>query len=81
MIAQKQAQAPQTAKVVVLRAFYFQGEVQAVKSTPTLPRVFALEMAAANKVKLIEDEAAKPEPQASQQDGRTAARREGRNAQ
>ena len=67
MIAQKPAQMPETAKVEVLRAFYYDGEVQAVKSTPTLPRVFALEMVAARKVKIIEEEP--PEDRSQAQPG------------
>ena len=51
----------------MLRAFYFEGKVQAKGSEPTLPRVFALEMAAAHKVRVVvEEEPAKAEPQASQ---------------
>lgn len=57
MQAQQKAPQPQTLTVLVERAFYYKGEVQKVGSKPTLPRVFALEMKAANKVSLISEPA------------------------
>lgn len=61
---QPRAQQPQTLKVKVLRAFYYQGKAVDVNSTVALPRVFALEMAAANKAALV-TEAEKPAAPAS----------------
>ena len=84
VIAQKPAQAPQTLKVEVLRAFYFEGKVQAKGSEPTLPRVFALEMAAAHKVRVVVEEPAKAEPtvspSAETQARSEPVRKESRNA-
>jgi len=45
----------QTKKGRVLRAFYYQGKPTKVNETVELPRVFALEMASAHKLELIED--------------------------
>jgi len=52
--------AMQTKKVKVLRAFYFQGKEIKVGEVTELPRVFALEMIAANKCTAVEEEK-KPE--------------------
>lgn len=51
----------QTKKGRVLRAFYYQGKPTVVGQVVELPRVFALEMAAANKLELLED----PKPEAA----------------
>ena len=63
MQAQPQQQQPKTLNVRVLRPFYFEGKPTKVDQTITLPRVFALEMKAANKAEIIADESPrKPEP-------------------
>ena len=49
---------PKTARARVLRAFYIGGKATSVGAVVELPRVFALEMAAAKKVELL------PEPKA-----------------
>jgi hypothetical protein len=73
---------PQTLKVRVLRAFTdHKRQVLAKDSTAELPRVFALEMAAANKAEILKDEpapapaAAKEEKPASDARGRQEGRR------
>jgi hypothetical protein len=57
---------PTTLKVRVLRAFYFSGKSIAVKTELELPRLFALEMQAANKVELVKEEAPPPAAQPKQ---------------
>jgi len=56
----KPAQQPTTQKVRVLRSFYYQGKAVEKNETVTLPRIFAAEMKAANKVAFVADEAEKP---------------------
>lgn len=52
MQAQQARAQPQTARV--LRAFYFDGKAVPVGETIELPRIFALEMKAANKIEFID---------------------------
>jgi hypothetical protein len=70
---------PETLKVKVVRAFMFNRERQEVGSTPTLPRVFALEMQAANKVELLPEAppapAAAPATASTASDGKGATRK------
>lgn len=56
---QAQPTLPQTLNVRVLRPFYFGGKPTKVNETIELPRIFAQEMKAAQKVEIL---AAKPEP-------------------
>jgi len=66
MQPQKPAQ-PETVRVRVLRSFQdHQRNVQEKNATPLLPRLFALEMKAANKVEFIE-EAPAPTPPAKEE--------------
>ena len=54
---------PETLKVKVLRAFYFNGEPIPVSTELKLPRLFAREMVAAGKAEIMEPAAApKAEP-------------------
>lgn len=48
-------------KVRVMRAFYYHGKPIEKGSTGELPKLFALEMRAANKVEFIDEAPAKPE--------------------
>jgi len=59
MQAQKPAQ-PATLKGEVVRAFYYQGKLLKVGEKLELPRIFALEMHAANKLRI---ETAAPAPE------------------
>lgn len=56
----------QTKQGRVLRAFYYNGEPTKVDAVVTLPKVFALEMAAANKLELIDEPARAKEPAKAQ---------------
>ena len=60
MQAQKPAP-PATLKGEVVRAFYYQGKLLEVGAKVELPRIFALEMHAANKLRFIEKAAPAPE--------------------
>lgn len=53
---------PQSLKGVVLRAFYYQGKVLEVGKSYELPRVFALEMKAANKFEIDKEPQAPAAP-------------------
>jgi hypothetical protein len=55
MKAQQPGTQPATLRVEVLRSFYFGGKPIQVKAEVDLPRIFALEMVAAKKAKVIEE--------------------------
>lgn len=53
---QENPMALQIKNVRVTRAFYYQGKLLPVGATTPLPKVFALEMKAANKCELLPDD-------------------------
>lgn len=63
MQVQKPGAQPANVKVKILRAFYYQGKPLAKDEIVTIPRLFALEMAAANKAEIINPEPAPREPE------------------
>lgn len=66
MQQQKAAQQNPVQKVRVLRAFYYQGKPIEKGSVVELPKLFAVEMRAANKVEFVEPAPAAPaEPEKS----------------
>lgn len=62
MQQQKAAQQNQMQEVRVLRAFYYQGKPIEKDSVVKLPKLFAVEMRAANKVEFVEPAPAAPAP-------------------
>ena len=68
MQAPQKAAPPSTVKVLVLRAFQKAGgEVVPAKAEIVLPRAFALELAHAKKVQLIEEAKPAPTPPAKEE--------------
>lgn len=55
-MSEAKAAAPVTLKGKVLRPFFYKGEVQKVGTVLTFPKVFALELKAANKFAIDEAE-------------------------
>lgn len=57
MQQQPKSAPPANVQFAVSRAFYYQGKVCKAGETHTLPRLFALEMEAAHKGKIVKEEA------------------------
>lgn len=69
MQAQAKAAPPQTLTVRVLRAFQdHERKVRAKDETVVLPRLFALEMKAANKAEIVEERAPAAPPAPTKED-------------
>lgn len=75
MQATQKVAVPATLRGVVERAFYYQGKPTKVGEEVTLPRIFALEMEAVKKLRLIK-EPAKPAPTVASKDAEAEGKKE-----
>lgn len=73
MKAEVKQNAPAVEQFEVTRSFYYEGKVMEQGSTYTLPRLFAIEMQAAKKGRIIPKVEPAPQPQAPAEEPKQAA--------